>query len=95
MNRKYVGKVVFSDPKEKKRWTVSYKIRRCPDHSPHGRVSEAGRGRDAADKSKGLSAEKVIFYDHPLLFEIAVQHRGRQMRRGWWMWMMRPEYSAF
>ena len=71
MNRKYVGKVVFSDPKEKKK--MDSIIQKYVDVLITARTDafrEAGRDVTRQTNPTDYLQKKVIFYDHPLLFEV-------------------------
>lgn len=95
MNRKYVGKVVFSDPKEKKK--MDSIIQKYVDVLITARTDafrEAGRDVTRQTNPKDYCRKKSSF----TIILSCLRYRttsSRQMRRGWWMWMMRPEYSAF
>ncbi len=71
MNRKYVGKIVFTDPEAKK---VLDKI--MQSHldvavtSITDAFEEAGRNVTRETNPDDYLQKKVIFYDHPLLFEV-------------------------
>ena len=71
MNRKYVGKIVFSDPEAKK----------VLDRIMQGHLDvivtsitdafrEAGKNVTRETNPDDYLQKKVIFYDHPLLFEV-------------------------
>ncbi len=71
MNRKYVGKVVFSDPKQKEK--LDNIIKKYVDVLINAETDEF------AEHCKNVTRETdpddylqktVIFYDHPLLFEV-------------------------
>ena len=51
MNRKYVGRIVFSDPEEKKAGQNHTKICGCPDYGAHRPVSRGGKKCDETDES--------------------------------------------
>ena len=71
MNRKYVGKIVFSDPKAK---AVLDRIMQghldIAVTSITDAFEEAGRYVTRASNPDDYMQKKVIFYDHPLLFEV-------------------------
>ncbi len=71
MNRKYVGKVVFSDPKEKEK--LDNIMKKYVDAMVMERTDDFRR------RSQGVTPESnpddylqktIIFYDHPILFEV-------------------------
>lgn len=71
MNRKYVGKVVFSDPAEKQK--LDNIMRKYVDAMVTARTDDFRR------RSAGITRETnpddylqktIIFYDHPILFEV-------------------------
>ncbi len=71
MNRKYVGQIVFSDPEAKK---VLDRI--MQGHldvvvtSQTDAFEKAGRNVTRESNPEDYLQKKVIFYDHPLLFEV-------------------------
>lgn len=71
MNRKYVGKIVFSDPEAK---AVLDRIMQghldIAVTSITDAFEEAGRCVTRASNPEDYMQKKVIFYDHPLLFEV-------------------------
>lgn len=71
MNRKYVGKVVFSDAEEKKK--LDSIIQKYVDVLITARTDafrEAGEDVTRETNPEDYLQKKVIFYDHPLLFEV-------------------------
>ena len=71
MNRKYVGRIVFSDPEEKKK--LDRIIQKYVDvliTARTDRFREAGKNVTRQTNPDDYLQKKVIFYDHPLLFEV-------------------------
>ncbi len=71
MNRKYVGKVVFSNPAEKKK--LDDIITRYVDVLVNARTDAFRRASEGVTRETNPDdylQKTVIFYDHPLLFEV-------------------------
>ncbi len=71
MNRKYVGRIVFSDPEEKKK--LDRIIQKYVDVLINARTNafrKAGEQVTRETNPDDYLQKKVIFYDHPLLFEV-------------------------
>lgn len=71
MNRKYVGKIVFSDPEKKK--ILDNIMQSHLDvivTSQTDAFEKAGEGVTRETNPDDYLQKKVIFYDHPLLFEV-------------------------
>ncbi len=71
MNRKYVGQLVFSDPEEKKK--LDHIMQKYLDEIVTRQTDEfreAGRNVTRETNPDDYLQKKVIFYDHPLLFEV-------------------------
>lgn len=71
MNRKFVGKVVFSDPAAKKKLDqiMQSHFDVCVT-SITDAFEAAGKGITRETNPDDYLQKKVIFYDHPLLFEV-------------------------
>ena len=71
MNRKYVGKVVFSDPKEKEKLdAIITKYVDVLINSTTDAFAENCRNVTRETNPEDYLQRTVIFYDHPLLFEV-------------------------
>ncbi len=71
MNRKYVGRIVFSDPQEKKKLdSIIQKYVDVLITARTDRFREAGKNVTRQTNPDDYLQKKVIFYDHPLLFEV-------------------------
>ena len=71
MNRKYVGRIVFTDPEAKK--VLDRIMQRHLDitvTSITDAFREAGKNVTRETNPEDYLQKKVIFYDHPLLFEV-------------------------
>ncbi|MBR2779634.1 MAG: dephospho-CoA kinase [Firmicutes bacterium] len=71
MNRKYVGQIVFSDAKEKEK--LDHIMQKYLDEIVTRQTDEfreAGKGVTRETNPDDYLQKKVIFYDHPLLFEV-------------------------
>lgn len=71
MNRKYVGQIVFSDPEEKKKLdNIMQKYLDEIVTCQTDKFREEGRKVTRETNPDDYLQKKVIFYDHPLLFEV-------------------------
>ena len=71
MNRKYVGQIVFSDAKEKEK--LDHIMQKYLDEivtKQTDEFREAGKNVTRETNPDDYLQKKVIFYDHPLLFEV-------------------------
>ncbi|MGN1349603.1 MAG: dephospho-CoA kinase [Anaerovoracaceae bacterium] len=71
MNRKYVGKIVFSDPAEKAKLdAIITKYVDVLINAITDRFEEESRSVTRETNPDDYLQHSVIFYDHPLLFEV-------------------------